>query len=96
MTSRFARAAWLAAAAASWPAVPAAADEATDLAAIHKQLDSIRHDYESKIKSLELRLARAERDAKAAQSSVTPAQERMASRAGTRSPGNRPVPSLSP
>ncbi|MGH3152023.1 MAG: DNA helicase PcrA [Streptosporangiaceae bacterium] len=36
------------------------------------------------------------RDAKAAHSSVTPAQERMASRAGTRSPGNRPVPSLSP
>jgi DNA helicase-2/ATP-dependent DNA helicase PcrA len=36
------------------------------------------------------------RDVKAAQSSVTPAQERMASRAGTRSPGNRPVPALSP
>jgi DNA helicase II / ATP-dependent DNA helicase PcrA len=36
------------------------------------------------------------RDVKAAQSSVTPAQERMASRAGTRSPGNRPVPTLSP
>ena len=36
------------------------------------------------------------RDAKAAHSSVTPAQERMASRPGTRSPGNRPVPSLSP
>ena len=26
--------------------------------------------------------------------SVTPAQERMAQRPGTRSPGNRPVPSL--
>jgi DNA helicase II / ATP-dependent DNA helicase PcrA len=36
------------------------------------------------------------RDVRAAQSSVTPAQERMASRAGTRSPGNRPVPTLSP
>jgi DNA helicase II / ATP-dependent DNA helicase PcrA len=36
------------------------------------------------------------RDAKAAQSSVMPAQERMAQRPGTRSPGNRPVPSLSP
>jgi DNA helicase II / ATP-dependent DNA helicase PcrA len=36
------------------------------------------------------------RDAKAAQSSVMPAQERMAQRPGARSPGNRPVPSLSP
>jgi len=36
------------------------------------------------------------RDAKAAQSSVMPAQERMAQRPGTRSPGNRQVPSLSP
>ena len=36
------------------------------------------------------------RDASAAQSSVMPAQERMAQRAGTRSPGNRQVPALSP
>jgi len=36
------------------------------------------------------------RDATAAQSSVMPAQERMAQRAGTRSPGNRQVPALSP
>jgi DNA helicase-2/ATP-dependent DNA helicase PcrA len=36
------------------------------------------------------------RDEEAARSSVVPAQERMAQRAGTRSPGNRPVPSLSP
>ena len=36
------------------------------------------------------------RDAAAAQSSVMPAQQRMAQRAGTRSPGNRPVPALSP
>ena len=36
------------------------------------------------------------RDAKAAQSSLMPAQERMAQRTGTRSPGNRQVPSLSP
>jgi DNA helicase-2/ATP-dependent DNA helicase PcrA len=35
------------------------------------------------------------RDAKAAQSSVMPAQERIAQRPGTRSPGNRPVPALS-
>jgi DNA helicase-2/ATP-dependent DNA helicase PcrA len=36
------------------------------------------------------------RNERAAMSSVMPAQERMAQRAGTRSPGNRPVPSLSP
>jgi DNA helicase II / ATP-dependent DNA helicase PcrA len=36
------------------------------------------------------------RDATAAQSSVMPAQQRMAQRSGTRSPGNRPVPALSP
>jgi DNA helicase-2/ATP-dependent DNA helicase PcrA len=36
------------------------------------------------------------RDASAAQSSVMPAQERMAQRPGTRSPGNRQVPALSP
>jgi DNA helicase-2/ATP-dependent DNA helicase PcrA len=36
------------------------------------------------------------RDASAAQASVMPAQERMAQRAGTRSPGNRQVPALSP
>jgi DNA helicase II / ATP-dependent DNA helicase PcrA len=36
------------------------------------------------------------RDQAAAMSSVAPAQERMARRSGTQSPGNRPVPSLSP
>src|SRR3984957_19656187 len=36
------------------------------------------------------------RDERAAASAVTPAQERMASRPGTRSPGNRAVLSLSP
>jgi DNA helicase II / ATP-dependent DNA helicase PcrA len=36
------------------------------------------------------------RDATAAQSSVMPAQQRMAQRPGTRSPGNRAVPALSP
>jgi ATP-dependent DNA helicase UvrD/PcrA len=36
------------------------------------------------------------RDEAAARSSVMPAQERMAQRPGTRSPGNRSVPSLSP
>ncbi len=36
------------------------------------------------------------RDQAAAMGSAAPAQERMARRPGTRSPGNRPVPSLSP
>jgi DNA helicase-2/ATP-dependent DNA helicase PcrA len=36
------------------------------------------------------------RDETAARSSATPAQERMAQRPGARSPGNRPVPALSP
>jgi DNA helicase II / ATP-dependent DNA helicase PcrA len=36
------------------------------------------------------------RNERAAMASVTPAQERMAQRPGTRSPGNRPVPSLVP
>jgi len=36
------------------------------------------------------------RDAAAAMSAVRPAQERMAQLPGTRSPGNRPVPNLSP
>jgi DNA helicase II / ATP-dependent DNA helicase PcrA len=36
------------------------------------------------------------RSERAAMSSVRPAQERMAQRPGTRSPGNRPVPALSP
>ena len=36
------------------------------------------------------------RDEVAATRAATPAQERMASRAGARSPGNRPVPALSP
>jgi DNA helicase II / ATP-dependent DNA helicase PcrA len=36
------------------------------------------------------------RDEAAAAHAVAPAQERMASRPGARSPGNRPVPSLSP
>jgi DNA helicase-2/ATP-dependent DNA helicase PcrA len=36
------------------------------------------------------------RDEAAAARAATPAQERMASRSGARSPGNRPVPALSP
>jgi hypothetical protein len=45
---------------------PAFADEASDLGAIRKQLNAMQHEYEAKIKSLETRLAKAERDAKAA------------------------------
>jgi DNA helicase-2/ATP-dependent DNA helicase PcrA len=36
------------------------------------------------------------RDDSAARSALSPAQEQLARRAGTRSPGNRPVPSLRP
>jgi DNA helicase II / ATP-dependent DNA helicase PcrA len=42
------------------------------------------------------RLIEWRRDAAAAMSAAMPAQERMARLPGTRSPGNRPVPSLSP
>jgi len=47
-------------------ASPAIADEAADLAAIKAQLKIMQHDYDSKIHSLEVRLAKAEADAKAA------------------------------
>ncbi len=56
----------LAAASFGYQLLPAAADEASDLAAIRKQLNAMQHDYEAKIRSLETRLAKAERDAKAA------------------------------
>jgi DNA helicase II / ATP-dependent DNA helicase PcrA len=42
------------------------------------------------------RLIEWRRNERAAMSSIMPAQERMAQRPGTRSPGNRPVPALSP
>ena len=48
------------------PVSAARADEASDLAAIRKQLNGMQHEYEAKIRSLETRLAKAERDAKAA------------------------------
>src|SRR4051812_540043 len=47
-------------------ASPALADEASDLAAIKAQIKLMQHDYDTKIHSLEVRLARAESDAKAA------------------------------
>lgn len=47
-------------------ASPASAAEATDLAAIKTQLKLMQHEYDTKIHSLEVRLARAEADAKAA------------------------------
>src|SRR5580765_1798282 len=68
-------------------ASPAISDEAADLAAIRAQLKVMQHDYDSKIHSLEVRLAKAEADVKAARvatakqarpvavsSSATPAQ----------------------
>ena len=47
-------------------ASPASAAEAADLAAIKAQLKLMQHEYDTKIHSLEVRLARAEADAKAA------------------------------
>jgi hypothetical protein len=47
-------------------ASPVFADEVADLAAIKAQLKAMQHNYDSKIHALELRLARAEADAKAA------------------------------
>jgi hypothetical protein len=56
----------LLAASSGFPIGSAFADEAADLAAIRKQLNAMQHEYETKIKTLETRLAKAERDAKAA------------------------------
>lgn len=49
---------------------PAIADEASDLAAIKAQLKVMQHEYDTKIHSLEVRLARAEADAKVARKAV--------------------------
>jgi hypothetical protein len=51
-------------------AVPAVADTASDLSAIKAQLNTIQHDYATKIRSLEVRLAKAEADAKAARAAA--------------------------
>ncbi|MBV9062970.1 MAG: hypothetical protein JOY77_08595 [Alphaproteobacteria bacterium] len=55
----------------------ALADEASDLAVIRKQLNAMQHEYEAKIRSLETRLARAERDAKAAKTVAQAASQRQ-------------------
>ncbi len=65
-------------ASAGVPIGPASADETADLAAIHKQLNAMQHEYEAKIKSLETRLAKAERDAKAARSVAQAASKHQA------------------
>jgi hypothetical protein len=51
-------------------ASPAFADEASDLAAIKAQLKVMQHEYDAKIHSLEIRLTRAEADAKAARTAA--------------------------
>src|ERR1700749_3073559 len=57
-------------------ASPAFADEASDLAAIKAQLKVMQHDYDTKIHSLEVRLAKAEADAKVARmAAAKPARE---------------------
>lgn len=68
----------LVAAFAGFLATPAFADEASDLAAIRKQLNAMQHEYEAKIKTLESRLAKAERDAKAARAVAQAATKHQA------------------
>jgi hypothetical protein len=48
------------------------ADETADIAAIRKQLNAMQHEYETKIKNLEARLAKAERDARIARNAAQP------------------------
>jgi len=52
---------------------PACADEATDLAAIKAQLNTIEHEYGGKIRSLENRLAKAEAEAREARAEAAAA-----------------------
>ena len=54
------------------------------------------HDQSRFLGEIPAELIEWRRDAAAARAATTPAQERMARRPDTRSPGNRPVPSLSP
>ncbi|HTT99005.1 MAG TPA: hypothetical protein VMF58_13210 [Rhizomicrobium sp.] len=56
--------------AALFAASPALADEAADLAAIKAQIKLMQHDYDAKIHSLEVRLSKAEAEAKAARVAV--------------------------
>jgi hypothetical protein len=54
---------------------PAFADEASDLAAIKAQLNTLQHEYAGKIKTLEARLSKAEADAKAARAQAATASK---------------------
>jgi len=54
------------------------------------------HDQSRFLGEIPAELIEWRRDAAAARAATTPAQERMARRPDTRSPGNRPVPSLAP
>ena len=54
-------------------AAPVFADEAADLAVIRAQLNTLQHEYSSKIRSLEARLAKAEDEAKAAREAAAEA-----------------------
>ena len=56
-------------------APPAFADEASDLAAIKAQLNTLQHEYDGKICSLESRLEKAEAEAKAARAAATTADK---------------------
>lgn len=77
---------------ASYAALPlssAFADEATDLAAIRKQLNAMQHEYEAKITTIETRLAKAERDAKAARSAAQAASRHQAVAAAATRPSEQ-------
>src|SRR3954468_3185144 len=76
----------LLAASSAIQANPVCADEAADLAAIRKQLNAMQHDYEAKIRSLEARLAKAERDAKTARSVAQAASRHSSVAAATAAP----------
>jgi len=60
-------------------AAPAFAADA-DLAAIRREIGAMRHDYETKIRGLEVRLAKAEADARAAKASAAHANARASTR----------------
>jgi hypothetical protein len=78
------------------PVNSALADEATDLAAIRKQLNAMQHEYETKIKTLETRLAKAERDAKAARNVAQAASRRQAVAAAAARPPEQVAQAAAP
>lgn len=63
----------LSTAAMLFAASPTFADEAADLATIKAQLNTLQHEYDGKIRSLESRLAKAEAEAKAARAAAAEA-----------------------